>query len=78
MENSKRSAFPPLPSYTDDERGLSKLEYTAILKKKSDMMYEALKEIADNLPQKDYGQGESTPNKLWLIAQQESNKYDQE
>lgn len=30
MENKNRSAFPPLPSYTDDESGLSKLEYDSI------------------------------------------------
>jgi len=29
MKNADKSAFPPLPSYTDEERGLSKREYFA-------------------------------------------------
>lgn len=29
MENADKSAFPPLPSYTDEERGLTKREYFA-------------------------------------------------
>lgn len=29
MKNKDKSAFPPLPSYTDDERGLTKREYFA-------------------------------------------------